>query len=234
MLRFDSATKVFERRGAVTRALDGLDLAVVAGEFIAVVGPSGSGKSTLLHLAAALDIPTSGRVRIDGRDTAELSEPERTFLRRTRIGLVFQFFNLLPTLSVERNIALPRLLEGRRWRDLRQSVGDMLERIGLSDRRGSLPDELSGGEMQRVAIARALICDPALLLADEPTGNLDSATGGEIMTLIEETARRNGRTTLLVTHDAGVARRAERIVTLRDGRVESDHSSAHRAEAGIA
>lgn len=223
MLQFEAVSKLYDRRGIATRALDGLTLSVEPGEFIAVVGPSGSGKSTLLHLAASLDLPTTGHVRIAGRDVAEMSETERTNLRRCDIGLVFQFFNLLPTLSIERNIALPLLLDGQPPGIVMPRVQAMLERIGLAQRCAAYPDELSGGQMQRVAIARALVSQPRLLLADEPTGNLDSATSREIMTLIRETATESGRTTLLVTHDMQVAAMADRIVHIRDGRVETDH-----------
>ncbi len=222
MLRFEDVAKVYERRGRPTRALDGLSLSAARGEFVAVVGPSGSGKSTFLHLAAALDLPTGGRVQIDGKDTRAMTEIERTELRRYRIGLVFQFFNLLPNLPLDRNIAMPLLLDGKRFAAVRPTVHAMIERIGLARRATAYPDELSGGEMQRVAIARALVTDPALLLADEPTGNLDSATSAEIMDMIRETAHENQRTTILVTHDPEVAAKADRIIRIRDGRVEAD------------
>lgn len=226
MLRFENVAKVYERRGRPTRALDGLSLDIQRGEFVAVVGPSGSGKSTFLHLAAALDLPTTGRVFIEGRDTTVLSEEQRTELRRYRIGLVFQFFNLLPNLPLDRNIAIPLLLDGRRFGAVRPMVDALIERIGLADRASAYPDELSGGEMQRVAIARALITDPALLLADEPTGNLDSATSSEIMNMIRQTAHDTRRTTVLVTHDAQVAALADRVIRIRDGRVEASASAS--------
>ncbi|RIK66011.1 MAG: ABC transporter ATP-binding protein [Planctomycetota bacterium] len=222
MLGFYNVHKTYVRRGAATKALDGLTVSVSAGEFVAVVGPSGSGKSTLLHLAAALDLPTEGRVHIDGRNVAEMTETERTRLRRYHIGLVFQFFNLMPTLTLERNIALPLLLDGQPLATVLSRVRMLLERIGLADRAHAYPDELSGGQMQRVAIARALVTEPKLLLADEPTGNLDSATSREIMALIRETSAESRRTTLLVTHDMQVAAMADRIVHIRDGRVEDD------------
>jgi putative ABC transport system ATP-binding protein len=219
VLTFETVIKEYHRRGAATRALDDLSLRIEPGEFVAVVGPSGSGKSTLLHLAAALDLPTSGRVVIDGRDTAAMSDAQRTDLRRYRVGLVFQFFNLMPTLSIARNIALPLMLDGRRFGSVRRRVEALLDRIGLVGRAGAYPDELSGGEMQRVAIARALITDPLLVLADEPTGNLDSATSDQIMGLLAQTAEQNGRTLVIVTHDPRVAARARRTIRLRDGRV---------------
>jgi putative ABC transport system ATP-binding protein len=222
MLEFDGVTKAYQRRGVATQALAGVTLRIRAGEFVAVVGPSGSGKSTLLHLAAALDLPSRGRVRVAGHDTAAMSDAQRTALRRHRVGLVFQFFNLLPTLYLEWNIAMPLLLDGRRMSGVRARVTALLARIGLEQRAADLPDALSGGEMQRVAIARALVTEPALLLADEPTGNLDSATSASIMALLRETAHQNGRTTLLVTHDMQVAGQADRIVRLRDGAVVDD------------
>ncbi len=226
MLRFDQVTRLYDRRGIATKALDGLTLHVERGAFVAIVGPSGSGKSTLLHLSAALDLPTNGRVWIDGHDTAVIGESQRTNLRRHRIGLVFQFFNLLPTLTVERNIAMPLLLDGQRTSRVTPRVRGLLERIGLSNRARSYPDELSGGQMQRVAIARALVTEPVLLLADEPTGNLDSATSADIMALIRETAHESGRTTLLVTHDPQIAAAADRIIHIRDGRVAEDLEKA--------
>jgi putative ABC transport system ATP-binding protein len=220
MLRFLAVSKQFLRRGVATRALDGVTLDLAAGEFAALVGPSGSGKSTLLHLAAGLDLPTSGQVWFDGRSTAEMSEDERTRLRRTRIGLVFQFFNLVPHLTLERNVALPLLLGGQPLGAVRDRVGELLAAIDLERRARSFPDELSGGEMQRVAIARALVTGPDLLLADEPTGNLDSAASESILALLRDTRVRSGRTTLLVTHNPLVARGADRVVHLRDGRVQ--------------
>ncbi|MEE8170501.1 MAG: ABC transporter ATP-binding protein [Phycisphaerae bacterium] len=230
MLRFENVVKVYQRGRVETRALDGVCAEVGSGEFVAVRGPSGSGKSTLLHLAAALDLPSGGRVLLDDRDTALMSEAARTEMRRRRVGLVFQFFNLLPTLTLDRNVGLPLLLEGSRWRSVRDRVHAIIERVGLGVRLAAYPDELSGGELQRVAIARALVTDPALLLADEPTGNLDSTTSADIIRLFAETARENGRTTLLVTHDLNVAAAADRVIHLRDGRVEStDSAPATRA-----
>lgn len=222
MLTFENVSKSYTRRGTATRALDSLSLTMTQGEFVAIVGPSGSGKSTLLHLAAALDLPTTGRVIIDGTDVAAMTETDRTNLRRYRVGLIFQFFNLMPTLSLERNIALPLLLDGQSLAEARPRVQALLERIGLANRANAYPDELSGGQMQRVAIARALVTEPRLLLADEPTGNLDSATSREVMSLIRETSAESRRTTMLVTHDMQVAAMADRIVHIRDGRVEND------------
>jgi len=221
VLKFESVSKSYTRRGVATRALDTLSLEIATGEFVAVVGPSGSGKSTLLHLAAALDLPTSGRVLIEGHDTAQMSDADRTDLRRYRVGLVFQFFNLLPTLPIARNIALPLLLDGRSLAAVRPRIDELLDRVGLRSRADAYPDELSGGEMQRVAVARALITEPILLLADEPTGNLDSTTSAQIMSLLAAVTKSTGRTLVVVTHDERIAAQADRIIRLRDGRIAS-------------
>jgi len=197
-------------------ALAGVTLEVESGEFVAVVGPSGSGKSTLLHLAGGLDQPDGGRVRVNGRDLADTSVGERAELRRRQIGFVFQFFHLLPTLSVAENVSLPLLLDGRRDDD---RVTALLERVGLADRARHLPGELSGGEMQRTAIARALVAGPGLILADEPTGNLDSATGEEVFDALISQVREASATLVMVTHDATAASRADRTLRLSDGRL---------------
>jgi putative ABC transport system ATP-binding protein len=218
-IQFTEARREYVQGRRRVTALDGVSLSIEPGEFVAVTGPSGSGKSTLLHLAAVLDVPTSGSVTIEGRETAALSEEERTLLRRTRIGLVFQFFNLIPTLTVLENTSLPGVLSGGRLGDSRPAAERLLERVGLRERLTHLPEELSGGEMQRVAIARALINDPALLLADEPTGNLDSANGREILDLLA--AERGTRTVVVVTHDPAVVAVADRAIRLRDGRLDT-------------
>src|SRR5258707_738278 len=219
MLAVRDATKSYRQGEAEVKALAGVTLDVAAGEFVAIVGPSGSGKSTLLHLMGGLDAPTSGDVLIDGASIARMSDDEVTIFRRRAIGFVFQFFNLLPTLSAEENVALPLLLDGKRSRDVRERVVAALDAVGLAHRRGHRPDELSGGEMQRVAIARALVIDPKLILADEPTGNLDTRTGEQILALIRDANRARGSTVVLVTHDARAAGHAARIVTLKDGTV---------------
>jgi len=220
LIEFDAVKKSYPQGGREVRALDGLSLHLPAGALTAVVGPSGSGKSTLLHLAAGLDLPTSGTVTIDGRTTASMSDDELTLLRRTRIGLVFQFFNLIPTLRAVENVALPLLLAGARQGDVRPRVEALLERLGLAGRGERFPEELSGGEMQRVAIARALIIEPAVLLADEPTGNLDSATGLGVLELLREVAAGEGRTVVMVTHDERAAAFGHRTVRLSDGRLD--------------
>ena len=198
-------------------ALDSIDLAISAGEFVAVVGPSGGGKSTLLHLVAGIDRATSGSLRVGGRDVATLSERELTLYRRREVGVVFQFFNLLPHLTVRENVELPRLLDGKR--DAAARAGDLLDRVDLARRKDAYPGELSGGEMQRAAIARGLVTGARLLLADEPTGNLDSRHGDEVLLLLDEVRRERGVTLILATHSETAARRADRIVELADGRV---------------
>jgi putative ABC transport system ATP-binding protein len=208
--------------GAVVHALRDLDLTVMAGERVAVMGPSGSGKSTLLNLICGLDEPTSGCVKFEGLDLSKLGDDERTRLRRERIGMIFQTFNLLPTLSAIENVSLPLRLKGTSQREGERRAGAMLRRVGLSERWRHRPDELSGGERQRIAIARALIFQAPLLLADEPTGNLDSATGEEVLKLLDALHQELNTTILLVTHNELAAGHCERIVTLHDGRVVKD------------
>jgi len=222
MLAVRDATKSYRQGEAEVKALAGVTLDVAAGEFVAIVGPSGSGKSTLLHLMGGLDAPTSGDVLIDGASIARMSDDEVTIFRRRAIGFVFQFFNLLPTLSAEENVALPLLLDGMRPRDIRDRVAAALEAVGLAHRRGHRPDEMSGGEMQRAAIARALVIEPKVILADEPTGNLDSATGDQILELIRKANQDRGATVVMVTHDVKAAARGSRLVTMRDGVVVGD------------
>ena len=198
-------------------ALERLDLVAAAGEFLALVGESGSGKSTLLHLIGGIDRPTSGEIRVGERAIERLTESALVLYRRREVGMVFQFFNLLPHLTVRQNVELPGRLDGREDAALR--AGELLERVGLSARAGAYPYELSGGEMQRVAIARGLATGARLLLADEPTGNLDSRHGNEVLRLLDEVRRERGVTLLLATHSAAAAERADRTVELRDGRI---------------
>jgi putative ABC transport system ATP-binding protein len=207
-------------------ALDHLSLAVPPGGFVAVTGPSGSGKSTLLHVVAGLDAPTSGRVWVAGREIEHLSDDERTRGRRDRIGVVHQFFNLLPTLSVRENVALPGLLAGRPAREMLARADALLDEVGLAARSHARPHTLSGGEMQRAAIARALVQGPGLVLADEPTGNLDSRAAAQVLEILTRLGRTHGATVLLVTHNAMAAAAARRVVELRDGRVVADRTAA--------
>ena len=211
--------KRYPRGDMDVTALDGVDLTLTAGTFVAVVGPSGCGKSTLLHLCGAMDRPTAGEVRLDGRLLAALDDDERTRLRRERIGFVFQFFNLLPTLTVAENIALPLLLAGRDSAVSAARAGAWAERVGISHRLDHAPSQLSGGEAQRAAIARAVVHEPALLIADEPTGNLDSENGARTLELLQEVNRGSGAALLLATHDAAVASAADHKVEMRDGRI---------------
>jgi putative ABC transport system ATP-binding protein len=206
-------------------ALDGVSFQVAAGEMVAVMGPSGSGKSTLLHLLGGLDQASSGSVRLDGAELTGLGDDALTRVRRDKIGFIFQFFNLLPTLSAFDNVALPMRLQRRSTAEARAVTGKFLELVGLGQRADHLPDELSGGECQRVAIARALVMAPRVLLADEPTGNLDTATGGEILDLLKRINREIGSTLVMVTHDADAAAACRRILSLKDGKLVSDRSS---------
>jgi putative ABC transport system ATP-binding protein len=213
--------KTYDTGGAEVLALRGVDLAVERGEFLAIMGPSGSGKSTLLNLLAGLDRPTAGEVRLDGDRIDRLSETELARLRRRKIGFVFQFFNLVPNLSVVENVELPLLLSGRGRRQARASAVELLSELGVGDKRGAAPALLSGGQQQRVALARALANTPEIVLGDEPTGNLDSAAAREVLALLRA-ARERGQTLLVVTHDARVAAAADRVVTLRDGLVSDE------------
>jgi putative ABC transport system ATP-binding protein len=215
-----SANDVTRRYGegeAAVDALRGVSLDVTSGELVAVMGPSGSGKSTLMHLLAALDKPTSGTITIAGQDVGSLSDAEVTKLRRRNIGFVFQFFNLLPMLTAEENIVLPLSIAGEK--PDREFLEGLLDRVGLTDRRHHRPSELSGGQQQRVAIARALVSQPTVVFADEPTGNLDSKTGAEILELLRSSAEELGQTMVMVTHDAQAATIADRVMFLADGRI---------------
>ena len=220
MVRLEGVSRVYQRGASIIRAVQGISLEVARGEFLAVMGPSGSGKSTLLNLIGGLDRPTEGDVLIEGRSTRGLTETEWTTLRRERIGVVFQFFNLLPGLTARENVALPLLLRGEA--DPAKRVEDCLAAVGLAHRGEHRPSELSGGEQQRVALARALAHRPALLLADEPTGNLDSKVGREIVQLIKALARQGGQTVVLATHSRDAAAEADRVLIMRDGSVEGE------------
>ncbi len=213
-----SKDRASDRRGVA--ALRGISIEVDAGDTVAVMGPSGCGKSTLLHLIGAMDRPTSGDVRLDGRSIGDLSDTELAELRRRDLGFVFQFFNLLPSLTVRENVALPLVLERRERRLVHARTEELLERVGLARRAEHYPAELSGGEMQRVAIARAVAGEPRLVLADEPTGSLDSENGRDVLRLLNDLNRDLGVTLIVATHNADVARFAKRRILMRDGRID--------------
>jgi putative ABC transport system ATP-binding protein len=222
MLELQDVTKTYAHGPRVVHALQGVSLRVAGGEFVVLRGPSGSGKSTLLQLLGTLDVPTSGRVLVQGRDAGRLSDRQRALWRRDRVGFVFQFFNLLPTLTAVENVTLPLLLAGHPARPAQERARALLERVGVPHRAGHFPEQLSGGEMQRVAIARALVAEPDAVLCDEPTGNLDSAAGQEILALLRSLPVPGRRAVVLVTHDPHAAAHGDRVVYLRDGRVESE------------
>lgn len=220
MLTLDAVTKVYQQGRRAVEAVRGVSLTIDAGEFVAIMGPSGSGKSTLLHLLGALDTPTTGRVLFRGTDLQTMTDRQRSLLRRERVGFVFQAFNLLPTLTAAENVALPLLLGRSRRAAAAKRAESALDRVGLSGRADHFPDELSGGEMQRVAVARALVTEPEAVLCDEPTGNLDSANGGEVLALLRGLPEDGRRSVVIVTHDAAAAAVGDRLVRIRDGRVE--------------
>lgn len=225
LLRVEDLRRDYQMGTESVHALDGISLEVDAGKFVSVMGPSGSGKSTLLHLVGGLDRPTGGKVLLEGRDLATLDDETLTTLRRRELGFIFQFFNLLPTLSAWENVALPLLLDGKKLPDTKPRAVELLERVGLAARVDHRPSQLSGGEMQRVAIARALVADPVLLLADEPTGNLDSRSGEQVLELLRSTVTEDGKTLVMVTHDHDSASTGDRILTLIDGKLVHDDPS---------
>lgn len=209
--------KGFSMGDTVTRVLNDISLRVNRGEFVSIMGPSGSGKSTLLYILGGLDAPTSGHVFLNGTDISGFDDEKMSRIRRQKIGFVFQFYNLIPNLNVEENIMLPLLLDGKKTKDHQEQLSRILEVTGLSDRRRHTPRELSGGQQQRVAIARALIGSPEILFADEPTGNLDSKTGTEIMNLLCDINRSSGQTIIMVTHSPEAAKCSSRMITVQDG-----------------
>ncbi len=222
LIQTENLTKVYGKNETAVVALDHVSMSVNPGEFVAVMGPSGCGKSTLLHLLGGLDRPTEGRVMIDGSSLSTLSDNALTQIRRRKIGFVFQFFNLIPILSSVENVALPLLLDGKNSAQAKQKATEWLRKVGLGDRLGNRPDQLSAGQQQRVAIARALITDPMLVLADEPTGNLDSRSSDEIAALLAQVAKEWGRSVFMVTHDPRIAAHADRIVFLKDGKIVNE------------
>ena len=217
--------KNFRLGDIVTEVLRDVSLQVMPGEFVSIMGPSGSGKSTLLYILGGLDTPTGGRVLLNGTDISSFGDQKMSSLRRRNIGFVFQFYNLIPNLNVEENIMLPLLLDGQKMERCKDRLDRILEMVCLSDRRRHTPRELSGGQQQRVAIARALIGNPGILFADEPTGNLDTKAGTDIMSLLREINRSTGQTIIMVTHSPEAAKSSSRIITVRDGRIVQDGSS---------
>lgn len=222
--------KIYGRGENQVRALDHVSLSVEKGEFVSIIGSSGSGKSTLLHAIAGVDIPTKGKIYLDGQDIYAANNDQLAVFRRRQVGLIYQFHNLIPTLNVVENITLPVLMDRRKVNQKR--LNELLDLLGLQERRNHLPNQLSGGQQQRVAIGRALMNAPAVMLADEPTGALDSKNGQEIVRLLKESNRKYGQTLLLVTHDENIALQAERIVTIADGKIVRD-SKANRLPAQI-
>lgn len=220
LLRCENLSKIYGQGEGKTVALENVSFSVEKGEFVSIVGPSGSGKSTLLHIIGGVDKPTGGRVLMGGEDIHSLTEDKLAIFRRRHIGLVYQFYNLLPVLNVEENILLPHLLDGRKQAP--QRLEETLAYLGLTDRRDHLPSQLSGGQQQRVSIGRALFTHPALLLCDEPTGNLDRKSSQEIVALLKQSNRKLGQTLLLITHDESIALQADRMLSMEDGRIVSD------------
>jgi len=222
MLEMSEVTKAYQVGGQTVRALDGVTLTLTGGQFVSVVGPSGSGKSTLLHVLGALDTPDSGSIKFGGKEIGNLKDDEQSEFRRHSVGFVFQFFNLLPTMTAWENVAVPKLLDGGRMARAKPRALELLAVVGLGDRAAHRPSEMSGGQMQRVAVARALMMDPPLILADEPTGNLDTKTGTAIMELLTDVAHQDGRSVVMVTHNLEAAASTDRVITLQDGRLGSD------------
>ena len=217
VIKTDSLSKVYGKDGNKVIALDNVNIEIEKGEFVAIVGASGSGKSTLLHQVGGVDRPTSGKVIIDNEDIYKLKEEKLAIFRRRKIGFVFQSFNLIPVLSVEENIKMPALLDHQKVD--KEYFKDLVKTLGISDRLSHLPSELSGGQQQRVAIARALINKPAIILADEPTGNLDSETSKEIMEMLKLSVRKYNQTAIVITHDLSIAENADRVIKIKDGKV---------------
>ena len=220
ILRCENLTKTYGEGNTKIKALDNVSFTVEKGEFVSIVGPSGSGKSTLLHILGGVDKPTEGKVFIEGTDLHGLKEDKLAIFRRRQIGLIYQFYNLMPVLNVDENITLPHLLDGRKLDEER--LDDIVEYLGLTERRNNLPSQLSGGQQQRVSIGRAMFNRPAIVLADEPTGNLDRKTGEEIMQLLKASNRDHKQTLILITHDESIALQADRIIYIEDEKITKD------------
>lgn len=217
ILRVENLVKVYGRGESEVRALDGVSFSVEQGEFVAVIGPSGSGKSTLLHVVGGVDRPTAGKVWVNGEDVYAQNEEKLAIFRRRQVGLIYQFYNLIPVLDVVENMTLPVLMDGRRVNQKR--LEELLDVLGLKDRRHNLPSQLSGGQQQRVSIGRALMNAPTVVLADEPTGNLDSRNSAEIVQLLKESNRKYNQTLVVITHDESIALQADRILAIEDGKI---------------
>ena len=222
ILRVEHLNKIYGSGDTAVHALEDVWFTVEKGEFVAIVGPSGSGKSTLMHILGGVDSPTSGKVFVDGTEIGTLDETELAIFRRRQIGLIYQFYNLIPVLNIKENITLPLLLDGREVDE--KSLSDLVSSLGLTDRLGYLPNQLSGGQQQRVSIGRALITHPALILADEPTGNLDRQNSAEIIELLKMFNRQHSQTLLVITHDENIALQADRILVVEDGRIMRDET----------
>lgn len=220
ILKCEGVRKVYGSKENLVTALDGIDLSVEKGEFVAIVGASGSGKSTMLHILGSVDKPTEGKVLVDGEDISKLNPTKSAIFRRRKVGLVYQFYNLIPTLTVRKNIFMPLLLDKRKVNE--EYFEQVVNQLGIADKLEMMPSQLSGGQQQRVAIARALIYRPAILLADEPTGNLDQKNSKEIIEMLKISNRNLEQTILLITHDEKIALEADRIITIEDGRIVSD------------
>ena len=217
ILRVENLSKVYGKGDNRVVALDGVSFSVEKGEFVAIVGASGSGKSTLLHLLGGVDRPTSGKVYVDGEDIYKLNDDKLAIFRRRQVGLIYQFYNLIPILNVEENISLPLSLDNRKVE--KEKIDDMLKLLGLTSRRNHLPNELSGGQQQRTSIGRALITNPTIILADEPTGNLDSKSSDEIVALLKKSNKELNQTIIMITHNMEIAKEADRIIKIEDGKI---------------
>ncbi|MBP3412942.1 MAG: ABC transporter ATP-binding protein [Oscillospiraceae bacterium] len=220
LLRIENLSKIYGKGDNEVRALDNVSFCVEKGQFLAIVGPSGSGKSTLLHILGAVDRPTSGKVYLQGQDVFAQKEDRLAIFRRRQVGLIYQFYNLIPVLNVRENICLPVLMDGRKVNE--QRLEELIRTLGLEGREGHLPNQLSGGQQQRVSIGRALMNSPSVVLADEPTGNLDSRSSQEILELLKLSNRQYGQTLIVITHDESIALQADRILTIEDGRITGD------------
>lgn len=220
ILRVENLSKIYGKGNQQVKALDGVSFSVEKGQFVSIIGPSGSGKSTLLHILGGVDRPTEGKVFLNGQDVYARNDEQLAIFRRRQVGLIYQFYNLIPELDVEENISLPLLMDGRKPDP--KALEEMIHNLGLEERRHNLPNQLSGGQEQRVSIGRALLTSPALVLADEPTGNLDSTRSQEIVTLLRESNRRFQQTLIVITHDENIALQADRMLSIEDGRIVRD------------